>query len=378
MGTSMQRAQMREAGFYVADSWRWKPNFTLNLGLRYELQYPFYPLNSSYSTATLADLCGLSGVGSGDSIETKCNLFQPGTMPGKRPQFVNFAKGTYAYDVDYNNFAPNVGFAWSLNDKQGVLGKLLGNEAVVRGGYTRAYNRNGMNDFSGQYGGNPGVTIQNTDRDIDRGNLNDGQGLPVLFRQSARLGPAPFPGSPNYPLTDVVTEDINFFDTSITVPFADTWTVGLQRSLGRDFAVEARYVGTRSRENWQTIDYNETNIFENGFLNEFRVAQANLRANIAAGRGGTFAYTGAAGTSPLPTIFAYFHGTTGSANNPASYTSTNFTNNTFLNSLPTYNPAPLTFAGNLLNDATRRANARLPASPRTSSSPTPTCRAART
>ncbi len=27
---------------------------------------PFYPLNSSYSTATLADLCGVSGVGSGD------------------------------------------------------------------------------------------------------------------------------------------------------------------------------------------------------------------------------------------------------------------------------------------------------------------------
>ena len=112
---------------------------------------------------------------------------------------MNFAKGEYAYDVDYNNFAPNVGFAWSLNDKQGFLGKLLGDEAVVRGGYTRAYNRNGMNDFSGQYGGNPGVTIQNTDRDIDRGNLNDGQGLPVLFRQSTRLGPAPFPGRRTIP-----------------------------------------------------------------------------------------------------------------------------------------------------------------------------------
>ena len=75
------------------DSWRWKPNFTINVGLRYELQFPFYPLNSSYSTATLADLCGVSGVGSGDSLETKCNLFQPGNQPGKGPQFVNFAKG---------------------------------------------------------------------------------------------------------------------------------------------------------------------------------------------------------------------------------------------------------------------------------------------
>ena len=146
----------------------------------------------------------------------------------------------------------------------------------------------------------------------------------MLFRQSGRLGPAPFPSSPVYPLTDVVTEDINLFDPRITVPYADTWTVGIQRAVGTNFAVEARYVGTRSRENWSTINYNETNIFENGFVNEFRVAQANLRANIAAGRGGTFAYTGAPGTAPLPITYAFFQGATGDKNNPASYTSTNF------------------------------------------------------
>ena len=33
------------------------------------------------------------------------------------------------------------------------------------------------------------------------------------------------------------------------------------------------------------VNYNEFNIFENGFINEFRLAQRNLRANIAAGRG---------------------------------------------------------------------------------------------
>ncbi len=121
--------------------------------------------------------------------------------------------------------------------------------------------------------------------------------------------------------------------------------------------VEARYVGTRSRENWETLNYNETNIFENGFLNEFSVAQANLRANIAAGRGGTFAFTGAPGTAPLPTIFAFFHGTTGSVNNSASYTSANFTNNTFLAPLATYNPNPITFANSLFADAARRASA---------------------
>ena len=32
------------------------------------------------------------------------------------------------------------------------------------------------------------------------------------------------------------------------------------------------------------MNYNEINIFDNGFIQEFRAAQANLRANVAAGQ----------------------------------------------------------------------------------------------
>ena len=41
LGQSTQRAQMRDYGFYIADTWRWKPNLTINAGLRYVLQTPF-------------------------------------------------------------------------------------------------------------------------------------------------------------------------------------------------------------------------------------------------------------------------------------------------------------------------------------------------
>ena len=46
-------------------------------------------------------------------------------------------------------------------------------------------------------------------------------------------------------------------------------------------------------------DFNEINIIENGFLNEFRLAQQNLQANIAASRGNTFRYFGE-GTGTVP------------------------------------------------------------------------------
>jgi hypothetical protein len=219
-----------------------------------------------------------------------------------------------------------------------------------------------MNDFSGQFNANPGIVIQNPDRSANNGNLDDGGGLPVLFRDSSRLGPGAFPSVPQYPLSEVVTGDINLFDPDIKVPYADSWTVGVQRAISTNMAVEVRYVGTRSRENWQTLDYNEFNIVENGFLDEFRRAQANLQANIAAGRGNTFAFTGAPGTSPLPTFLAYFNGQPNSAaGNSAAYSGGNWTNQTFLNFLATQNPNPFGFAsaGNngLLGNATRRANA---------------------
>jgi hypothetical protein len=363
MGVGTQRARMREAGFFIQDSWRWTPQLTLNLGLRYELQYPFYPLNSSYSTATLDDLCGISG----RNATTVCNLFQPGVMTGRHPQFINFGTGTPAYNTDYNNWAPSVGFAWTPSAQSGLFGRLLGDQGdtVFRGGFTRSYSRNGMNDFSGQFNANPGIVIANPVRSVGLGTLDlDGRGLPVLFRQDDRLGPAPFPTTPAYPLTDVETEDVNLFDPDIQVPYADSWTFGVQRAVGRSMAVEVRYVGTRSRDNWEVLDYNEVNILENGFLNEFRAAQRNLAANIAAGNPATFAFTGAPGTVPLPIFLAFFNGRDASqASNPAAYTGGSWTSSTFQGWLASRNPDPFELVtGNddddgILDSATMRRNA---------------------
>jgi hypothetical protein len=356
LGVGTQRARMREAGLFVSDQWRVRPNLTVNAGVRYELQFPFYPLNSSYTTGTMADLCGISGVGGNG----RCNLFQAGVMPGKRPEFFQFSEGTDAYEMDWNNVAPSVGVAWSVSAQSGLMGKLLGTDGdtILRAGYSRAFNRQGMNDFSGQYGANPGIVLSTT-RSANLGNLNDGSGLPVLFRTPNRLGPGSFPLTPTYPMTDVITQDYNLFDPNITVPYADSYTLGLQRALGRDMAFEIRYVGTRSRERWAVVNYNEINVFDNNFINEFRAAQANLQANVAAGLASQgFKYRGpGTGTVPLPTIYAFFHGTTGSPNDPSAYTSANFTANNFMTQLARFDPDPFMFANNLFTNATLRTNA---------------------
>jgi hypothetical protein len=164
----------------------------------------------------------------------------------------------------------------------------------------------------------------------------------------------------------VVTQDINMFDPNIRVPWADSWTAGIQRSISKNMVIEARYVGTRSRDGWVVRNFNEFDIVENNFLNEFRQAQANLAANIANGRGNTFAFTGAPGTAPLPTFLAFFNGQpAANAGNSAAYAGNNWTNATFLSYLAAKNPQPFNFASastanatpSLMGNAAFRANA---------------------
>ncbi len=354
LGLGMQRARLVDYGFFVADTWRVKPTFTLNLGLRYDLQLPFYPRNNSYSKATVADVWGRSGVG---------NLFSPGGMTGQSPSFTQYDEGEGAYDTDLNNWAPNVGFAWTLGGSGGFLKTLLGSESgdsVLRAGYSMGYNRPGTSDFTGAIAANPGVSLS-ANRSAALGNL----GTPgsIFLRNRADVGPpANMPVSRVYPMSDVITGDITVFEPGHQVPYAMTWTGGWQRKVGSSMVVEARYVGSRSLQSWQTYNYNEINIVENNFLNEFRVAQRNLESNIAAGRGNTFAYTGAAGTAPLPIFLAHFNAAPASASgDTARYTGTNWTNTTFLGYLAKYNPTPYNFANTgtdrLIGNATFRGNA---------------------
>ncbi|MEX2272911.1 MAG: carboxypeptidase-like regulatory domain-containing protein [Vicinamibacterales bacterium] len=350
LGPSIQRGRMRETDFFVQDAWRVRPNLTINAGMRYVLQFPFYPLNNSYSTATLDDLCGVSGT----NPDTVCNLFQPGNMPGKLPEFINFGEGTHAHETDWNNWAPSIGVAWTPTAGGGWR-RLIGNDGdtVVRAGFAVAYSRNGTSQFTGVYGSNPGVAIS-ANRNLSLDNLG---APPILFRNRDLLGPPEIPRALAYPFRDDVTGDLEMFDPNLQVPYARTWTAGIQRAISRNMAVEARYVGTQSGDSWQEMEFNEINIIENGFLDEFRAAQANLQANIAAGRGSTFQYFGeGTGTSPLPIFLAYIRGA-GDPNNPALYTSSLFRNSDFVNPLALFNPNPIGAAAELFDSGSRRANA---------------------
>jgi hypothetical protein len=341
-GQRYLKTSMDEVGLFVSDSWRMRPNFTVSAGVRYELQFPFKPDASSYSTLdNWAQVYGLSGEG---------NLFKPGTLTGAVPAFVQYLEGTHAYDSDFNNFAPSIGATWQPELGSSFLSKILSSQPVIRGGYSISYDRYGTGDFTGIFGNNSGATRAGTRNLTNSGCFNllaDGRGLPVLLRDSSRLAPCPTP-TLNYPFNPATNESVNVFEPDLYVPFTHQYSVGVQRELGPDMAVEIRYIGNTNVGGWDTADLNDVenwNMRENGFLDEFRKAQRNLAANIAAGQGNTFAYTGAPGTTPLPIFLAYFKGIPlNDARNqdPSQYstggTTANFRSSAWYNQLAIYRP----------------------------------------
>src|SRR6185503_6935302 len=328
LGPLVQRSQQKEWGFYAQDTWRFRPNLTLTGGVRWEIQMPFEVLNKTYAAITnYASIFGESGLD---------NLFKPGTLTGSPTAYVQLEPGGKAYETDYGNFAPSVGFTYSPNFKNGMLNRLFGDagQTVLRGGFSLAYVREGIASFGSIFAGNPGGTLTATQ------NVS-GNPYPMPFGLLLRNGlPAPpvTPTTPTYPNTGLITDAANTFSPDMKTGYVESWSFGIQREITPDNVIEVRYVGNRGHQLWRQIDLNETNLVENGFLQEFNNAQRNLLANIqcaqtvgCTGGGLHFRYRGpGTGTVPLPILLGYFGGfpinNPANANNPANYTSTLFAN----------------------------------------------------
>jgi hypothetical protein len=312
----VRRQEFSSGGLYLQDSFRATPNLTLNYGFRWEISGTHRNTNGIYADPGFEHLLGPSR-----------QLFRPGVLDGvQNPQFFN---PSTSYKSDKVNPAPNFGFAWNPAYESGFLSKLFGSKrtTVIRGAYGINYYDEGMNTLQFGIGGNPGLT------------------------QSINLQPPAFaPGtlslsSPSFPPFAVNPPSFSFplaqsFFTFISgassikpfmhTPYVQNWTFGIQREIAPNTVLEARYVGNKSTHLWRTYSIAETNIFENGFIQEFINAQNNLRISRAQNRGARFDNQGLAGQVPLPIFEAAFAARGSQAALPAG---SGFSNGTFITNL---------------------------------------------
>ncbi len=261
------RNHQNELGLYAQDSWKVRPNLTLSGGLRWEFAPSPVNDNLVYTRTGVDGIFGVSGRG---------NLFKPGVFEGTHTEFRLLEEGEKAFNNQYNDFAPSVGFAWSPELKWGPLGYIFGDQgrSVLRGGYSISFVREGFNAFTSMFGANEGAAVS----------LSASPGTtPTEFGPAGsrllRDGNFPFltPPDPVFPLTARSGASINDFNDNLRTGYVQSWTFGLQRELTKDTAIELRYVGNHGTRLWRQYEIGEVNIFENGFLGEFNIAMENLR-----------------------------------------------------------------------------------------------------
>jgi hypothetical protein len=226
------------------------------------------------------------------------------------------------YKGDFVNPAPNLGVAWNPDKPETFLGRLLG-QAVYRANFGVNYYDEGLIPFQTANGNGPGLSQTLALPPFTPGSLSlQGTLPPFTATPTSFTFPIPMSG---------FTFNRGFATTApdLKTPTIVNWTFGYQRELWRDAAIEIRYVGNRGSKLWRFYNINETNIIENGFVQEFRNAQRNLQINTANGRTG-FANNGLPGQVALP-IFEAAFGPRGSQ--PALAANAGFNNATFITQL---------------------------------------------
>ncbi len=287
-------------GFYAQDRWRIRRSLTLNYGLRWEIQGPMKDGKGLTATPDLASIYGPSN-----------RVFAPGELSGNNNPTLE--AGRVPYKTDWKNFAPNLGFAWNPNRTEGWIGKLLGGQKTVfRGSYSVIVYDEGTQFFAGNLGGNAGKTIGATQLIPGTPGATN---LPAFYTLSDivanPLTVSNFAFSTTEYKKTINQADQTFvrtiagFDPTLRAPYTENYTFGIQRELWKNTAIEVRYVGNQSRLAWRTSNLNEVNIFENGFLTEFKNAQKNLQINQAAGVQ-SFQNLGRAGQVNTPIFDAAF------------------------------------------------------------------------
>jgi hypothetical protein len=227
---------------YGQDSWRARPNLTLNLGLRYDVSRPFYE---------------------------KFNEIQS-IIPGQQSQVFPGSPAGWLFPGDkgvprslaptrWNNFAPRIGLAYSFGGHEGAMGKFLGKSgsSSIRAGYTLSYaSFEGATDFN-EIGDAPfgDFTGQNeTTFAAPFTNRATGVSIPNFYP----VAPPPKGVSPSHPASgypyDTLAEFLNAFGTigsspaffyGNRLPYAENYELSFQRQLTGSDLLTLSYVGTQ-------------------------------------------------------------------------------------------------------------------------------------
>jgi hypothetical protein len=239
-----------EMASFFKDDWKFSRSLTLNLGVHWE--YYGQPYEHDGLAARI--------IGGEESFYNIQCTGDPGNLSFRsvctnpvQVQFVgknssNPDIGTNLRGNDLNNFAPSVGFSWSLP----WFGR---DKTVIRAGYGMNF-EGALRNFitvDGVIGTVPGINL------VSGGSGRTYTPNTVLPLTAVTL---PIPLAAGTPTTSPFPIPANERSLGITTynrrdPYTQNWNFEIQREIARNTTVEARYIGSKGTKRWDNINLNQ-------------------------------------------------------------------------------------------------------------------------
>ena len=209
------RYETQSYNLFLQDDWKVRPNFTLNLGVRYELDKPLVDANDRVNTFRAGQ---------------KSTVFPTAPLGMVFPGDAGITRSTY--QTDKNNFGPRVGFAWD------VLGS---GKLSLRAGYGLYYDTV-ISETTLQFLTAPPFAIQPFAdcTTIDNPFANPLCTVPI---------PQPFPHEPAKPgdpfnFADLGAISMTINDPDFKTPYSHQYNMNIQWEFMKNYMLEVGYVGT--------------------------------------------------------------------------------------------------------------------------------------
>jgi hypothetical protein len=197
-----QHLRTQSYDFFINDSFRIRPRLTLTAGLRYEYNTP--PVDA-------ADRANVFDVASRSVVQVGTNGVPRG-----------------GFNSDKNNFAPRVGFAWTLGKDE---------TTVVRAGYGVYYDQSPLA---------PGEALYFNSPYFDNNIFFSLPGLPLTLDN-------PFPAFFPFPLPDSALA----IQRDLRTAYMQHWNLNVQHQFGSSNVVEIAYVGSKGTKLLTARDINQ-------------------------------------------------------------------------------------------------------------------------
>jgi len=222
--------------YFIQDTWRMRPNVTLDLGLRYEYTPPWLDVKGEmmnvwvppgFGTPSQQGQPCLIRVGSGDVYEGVATRFDPAICVARDGRL-----GDRLIAADKTNFAPRIGVVWSPSPK-----------TTVRTGYGIFYAQDSTNP------------VFDMSRNIQGRITAQSSGLTLAQPYD---GGATNPCGVQMPPQVCVTAPQvlgNQYDRR--TPFVEQYLLNFQREVGAATAVEIGYFGSRGHRLQRFISLNQ-------------------------------------------------------------------------------------------------------------------------